>query len=522
MPYCIYLRKSRKDVEAEAHGEGETLARHERALLSLAKKMNLTITKIYREIVSGDSIASRPVMQQLLSDIEKKMWNGVLVMEIERLARGDTIDQGIVAQSFKFSNTQIITPIKTYDPNNEYDEEYFEFGLFMARREYTAIKRRLIRGREAAAREGKFVGSIAPYGYKRVKLEGEKGYTLEIVPEQAEVVRLIFDYYTGNGTPRLGMQALARKLNQMGIPPIRHDYWQKETLREMLDNPTYAGKIRWGWRKTVKKHSDGQVTQSRPYNYNDDCILVKGRHEPIISEEIFDLAQKYIKSTPAPPLNYKSELVNPLAGLIICGKCGRSMVFRRRPSPEKKDYICCHSRACDNVASPFELVEKRLLNCLAQWLEEYTIKIKSVEHKSNSNYKKLKKSSLNNLIRKRETLQKQIENVHNLLEQGIYDVDKFIERSRVLNSELEETSQNIQNIEAEIKEYEKSTKISAEIVSKVELLLKVYHQLPNAEIKNKMLREVISKAIYTKNVHGGFRDHSADEFELIVFPKVTD
>ena len=53
MQYCLYLRKSRADSEAEARGEGETLARHEKALLNLAKKLNLNITAIYREIVSG-------------------------------------------------------------------------------------------------------------------------------------------------------------------------------------------------------------------------------------------------------------------------------------------------------------------------------------------------------------------------------------------------------------------------------------------------------------------------------------
>ena len=69
--------------------------------------------------MSGETIAARPVMQQLLIEIEQNVWSGVLVMEIERLARGDTIDQGIVAQAFKYSNTKIITPLKTYDPTNE-------------------------------------------------------------------------------------------------------------------------------------------------------------------------------------------------------------------------------------------------------------------------------------------------------------------------------------------------------------------------------------------------------------------
>ena len=194
MPYLMYLRKSRADVEAEAHGAGDTLARHQDELLRAAKRLNLPVSKIYREIVSGDSIAARPVMQQLLDEVERGMWEGVLVVEVERLARGDTIDQGIVAQAFKLSHTKIVTPAKIYDPNNEFDEEYFEFGLFMSRREYKTINRRLQRGRVASVMEGKYTGNIPPYGYTRVKLQNEKGWTLEPDPDEAETVRLILSF----------------------------------------------------------------------------------------------------------------------------------------------------------------------------------------------------------------------------------------------------------------------------------------------------------------------------------------
>ena len=102
MAYLIYLRKSRMDMEAEARGEGETLARHRTTLLALARRMGLEIGGIYEEIVSGETIAARPQMQRLLSEVEAGQWEGVLVMEVERLARGDSIDQGIVAQAFKY------------------------------------------------------------------------------------------------------------------------------------------------------------------------------------------------------------------------------------------------------------------------------------------------------------------------------------------------------------------------------------------------------------------------------------
>ena len=225
-----YLRKSRSDLEAEAHGEGETLSRHEHTLLELAKRQHLNVTDIYREVVSGDTIAARPMMQRVLSEVEQGVWSGVLVMEVERLARGDTIDQGIIAQTFKFSGTKIITPIKTYDPDNEFDEEYFEFGLFMSRREYKIINRRLQRGRLASAKEGKWPSGLAPFGYRRVKLKNEKGCSLEPIEEQAAIVRMIFDLYTvglqdedGSARP-LSLGSIATRLNDMHIRlrPVRN------------------------------------------------------------------------------------------------------------------------------------------------------------------------------------------------------------------------------------------------------------------------------------------------------------
>ena len=192
--YCMYLRKSRADVEAEARGEGETLSRHQNILLELAKKQKLNLVKIYREIVSGDSIAARPQMQSLLADITDGKYAGVLVVEVERLARGDTIDQGIVAQAFRESSTKIVTPTKTYDPDNEFDEEYFEFSLFMSRREYKTIKRRMQAGRLASIKEGNYISTIAPYGYRKINPE-PKVHTLEVIPEEAEIIKLIYKLY---------------------------------------------------------------------------------------------------------------------------------------------------------------------------------------------------------------------------------------------------------------------------------------------------------------------------------------
>ena len=119
------------------------------------------IAKTYYEVVSGESIAARPEIQKLLEEVNAGFYAGVLVVDVERLARGNGADQAYISQVFQFSGTKIITPTKIYDPSNEFDEEYFEFGLFMSRREYKTINRRLIRGRDSSASEGKWIGSIA-------------------------------------------------------------------------------------------------------------------------------------------------------------------------------------------------------------------------------------------------------------------------------------------------------------------------------------------------------------------------
>ncbi len=221
----MYLRKSRADVEAEMHGEGETLLRHEHILMELAQKMGLSVTAVYREIVSGESIECRPEIKKLLAEVEQGIYAGVLVVDIDRLARGDTVDQGIIARTFKFANTKIITPKKIYDPSSEYDEEYFEFELFMARREYKLIARRIQRGRLASVNDGKYIGSTAPYGYDRYKLKG-KGWSLK-QNDESDIVKQIYQMYLSG----IGMATIANNLNDMHIPTRTGNPWRKYTVR---------------------------------------------------------------------------------------------------------------------------------------------------------------------------------------------------------------------------------------------------------------------------------------------------
>ena len=228
MNTVIYLRKSRADEEAEKQGEYETLARHKSTLLKIAKEKKLNIVEIKEELVSGESISNRPKMLELLSEVEKGMYDAVLVMDIDRLGRGNMQDQGLILSTFKESNTKIITPRKIYDLNNEFDEEYSEFEAFMARKELKLITRRMQRGRIKSVEDGKFIAQAAPYGYK-VEYNGKDRY-LVIDEGKSEVIKIIFDMYSQN----IGANRIASHLNELGYRTTTGRTWYDKAISCLL------------------------------------------------------------------------------------------------------------------------------------------------------------------------------------------------------------------------------------------------------------------------------------------------
>lgn len=508
VPYCLYLRKSRADIELEARGEMETLSRHETALLELARKMQLPISAIYKELVSGESIDARPVMQQLLDEVETGQWEGVLVMEVERLARGDTIDQGVVAKAFRETNTKIITPIKTYDPSNEFDEEYFEFGLFMSRREYRTINRRIQRGRVQSAREGKFLSSVPPYGYDKVRIESDKGYTLRPNAD-ADVVRQIFDWYVKGE----GCSVIADRLDNIGLRPPRSDRWSKCTVRDIIRNPVYIGKIRWSYKK--EKKTDGHKTRT----LNDDPIMVDGLHPPIISAETFQSAAVIMERNTRRPIKKSLTLQNPLAGLGYCAKCGSLMT---RLGPNNKTHystLKCTNRHCDNISAPLDLVETVVVNHLRAWLAAYRVQLEQTDTKREE--RAIKRKALDSAESELQKAKKQLLKTYDMLEQGVYSIDVFTERQKALSEKIQQIENLCDTLQAEQKKAENITR-QLQALPKLSDSLDAYYQLPTAEDRNKLLKLLLIRFEYVKNEPNRRGQRDRTNFDVKIYPSLPE
>ena len=338
--FIVYLRKSRSDEEVEKYIktinpdiskeelDKEILKRHENQIQAYAKELlgfKIPEKNIRREVKSGGELEEREVMKEVLLEIESPKKLGVFVVDIDRIGRPDALDTGLLIQAFELTDTKILvaTPPKIWDLTDEFDRDYFEDSLRQARKFLNYTKTKMTNGRKTSVKEGKFVGRTAPFGYNKVKIPDEKGYTLE-PNEDAKIVKEIFDMHLNQN---MGTMKIARYLNNKGIKSPDGVDWQGQIVRQLLKRKTYAGYVTYGYKTTVKTKKDGKVTKNRVKNA--DALIVKGRHEPLIDEESFNLVQEKLKKAAFKNVPDEEILQNPLAGLVKC-KCGHTMARRKQ------------------------------------------------------------------------------------------------------------------------------------------------------------------------------------------------
>lgn len=479
---ALYLRKSR---EEEHESREETLARHERMLRDFCKANNLEIVKVYKEVVSGENLDARPQARLMLDDVADKLYDGVVVVELERLSRGNQIDQVEILETFKKSGTIIYTLNKTYDlaSDNEFDEEFFEFGLFMSRREYKIIKRRLIRGKKQAQKEGYYIASSLPFGFSKIR--GDRGYIL-VPNEQAQVVQTMYHKFVYDD---FSLSDLRDYLNNNGIRSQRIDHWSSETVKRVLKNKCYLGYINYNSRTTRTQQ----------------CY--KGKHEAIIDEETFEKAQAKLSLT-SHKLKRSNDLQNPLASLVKCSHCGSTM-------QKVNQYFRCLTAHCPTVLSYADDVEKRVIEELKAELKNFNYFIDNygaeIEKQNKSREKELA------LLRKEiDKKTKMLDKACEMLELGVYSKEKYLERVDILESDIKSLKEQIKVLETSFNNEEIKIRKAIPIIEKC---LDAYWGL-NPQEKNDLLKSFIDHIEYSKSKRNNRWQKDLDDMQLKIYLKI--
>ena len=479
-----YKRKSRTDDPMLS--TEEVLAKHESILNEwIDRNLEAPIPpeNCFSEVVSGETIASRPEFKKLLKRIESPKIKAVLIVECARLGRPDLEEIGKISKLFRYTNTIIITPQRMFDLRDEWDREAFEREMMRGNEYLEYTKKILTRGKELSLRQGYYINAVVPYGYEREWVyEGKrKRPTLAIVEEEAKIVRMIFEWYADE---QLGTMKICHRLNAMGIPPRKGEIWKKSTISRMIKNEHYIGKI------VLKKHIKVNSVQDQEIvthlMFNEEFETVDGKHPAIIDEDLFNRANNKIHKFVSVKPN--ETLQNPLASIFKC-ECGRAM--KRNKNRNTFRYLCDEQTLCGNAS----VLEKDLIPAIITYLKK-SLKDLTANVTNDDDTKKEKHNKYVSLLESRyvEIEKKEISLWDKYSEEKmpkqVFDklMAKCMEEKQSLENELETAYNNVPE-HIDYKGVVTSLHKTIEALSDDSV---------SASAKNKLLLSVVDKIVYRR------------------------
>ena len=281
-----YVRVSTQEQANEGYSVGEQKERLEK----YADAMGWQVFKVYTDGGFSGANMERPALQQMIKDIKAGLIDKVLVYKLDRLSRSQKDTLYLIEDVFLSHGCDFVSMNENFDTSSPFGRAMIGILAVFSQLEREQIKERMLMGIEARAKEGKFNGNnICAVGYDYI--DGQ----LVVNDFEAMQIRMIFDMYVKGYNPN----QITEYMNANGYT---HKYgdWNRKTLKRALSRKTYLGLIEY----------KGQVYQ--------------GQHEPIISQEIFDSAQKRLIERQQPfydkmhGRNYNSNL----SGLLYCAHCG--------------------------------------------------------------------------------------------------------------------------------------------------------------------------------------------------------
>ena len=315
--------------------DGFSLDAQEEEIREFAKRHEINIVGKYSdEGKSGKNAEHRPAFNQMMDDIRSKKDNirYVLVFKLSRFAR-NTSDTAKYLQELASFGIGLLGVKDGIDTSTATGKMIANIMGAVAEVELENIHEQTLAGRQQKARSGLWNGAQAPFGYA---IENK---SLVVCPEEAEIVKEIFRLYTEEGQT---IRYITKKLNDEGMKReqrgnTRFSVFTERTVRSILKNPIYEGKIAYGRRHTVKVEGTNNETKVVKQKDESKIILVEGIHEAIISPEMFEKAgAKLSENIRHRKTRSDSTTVYPLTGLIKCPDCGKNIFgYTAPPRPRK-------------------------------------------------------------------------------------------------------------------------------------------------------------------------------------------
>ena len=504
--------------------DGYSLDAQEEEIRAFAKQRNINIVGKYSdEGKSGKNAEHRPAFNQMMEDIRSRKDNVkyVLVFKLSRFAR-NTSDTAKYLQELASYGVGLLGVKDGIDTSTVTGKMIANIMGAVAEVELENIHEQTLAGRQQKARSGLWNGAQAPFGYS---LDNKK---LVIEPSEAEIVREIFRLYTEEGQ---SLQYITRKLNDENVTRnlrgnTKFSGFTDRTIRSILKNPVYEGKIAYGRRHTVKVEGTNNETKVVKQEDESKIILVNGLHDAIISEEVFAKAQSLL-SKRAAHRKTRSDSTNvyPLTGLIKCPDCGKNIFGYTAPPRPKKNgkegfypryisYRCISGRDRNGVTcslankyysgTKLEKEVRDVISAMVTIPEFVELISKKVDRETDIALLKKKRESIEAEYNKYGSNLVQTEKRLSELDADDKHYEKRVDSlNRVLDDiydKLDDAQTRLDEVNAEIAMVQKSAMTKESIFEMLEGFSK-YYDVMAPEDKKELLRAMISSIEIYKGKH---------------------
>ncbi|MBP3627175.1 MAG: recombinase family protein [Clostridia bacterium] len=336
----IYTR-----VSTEMQVDGFSLAAQKDDIQRYAKLRNIQIVGEFSDEGKSGKNDKRPEFMKMIDAIKENRDDVkyVLVFKLSRFSR-NAADVLKNLQLLQDNGVNLICIKEGLDSSNAAGKLMVTVMSAVAEMELENIHTQTMAGRKQKAKEGKWNGGFAPYGYTI------KNDTLEIVENEAKTVRYIFELFADE---HLGAMGVAKRLNAEGVKKVvrqngKLDYFTADFVKKILDNPVYMGKIAYGRRKTEKVNGEHGRTRVVKEKDDSNIILVDGLHQAIVTEELWNRAHSKRVDTGKRKEKLEQEHQYILSGLVKCPSCHQSMygVPNRKKKKDGTYYKISYAYKC--------------------------------------------------------------------------------------------------------------------------------------------------------------------------------
>ena len=495
---AIYCRVSTTE-QAE---EGYSIDEQNIKIREYCEREGHEIYNLYEDRgISGKNITNRPGIKQLLQDATENKFDLVIVWKLNRISRKllDILNIVELLNKHNIAFRSLTENFETETPSGKLQLNIMgAIGEF----ERETIAENVKMGLLARAKEGRWNGGVV-LGYDLVELNNEgkkrKNTVLKINEKEANTVRRIFELYSQGH----GYKAVVNRINKEGHKTKRNGEFAVSTVKEILQNPVYIGKIRYNVRQDWSK--------KRRNNINANPILSDGIHEPIIDVETWNKVQVILKER-SKKHNKVYDCEFPLTGILKCPVCGAGMTINRSTAKRKdgtrriNEYYSCGNwknkgtAVCNSNSIRVEVADEYVLNKIMDLINDESILRKVVDNINNNKSTKLKP-----ILQQLEQINKEIEKLTDkksknieLFEDGILDKSELSTRVKVINDDIEKLKYREQELKQDLQLAE-GDPIPFDIVNEVMQRFKeVFFEMSTSQQRKQLIQLLVSKITINK------------------------